>query len=125
MMSTVIEAAKVGLYWLLWQALHSCEIGTVNCSCWNIGSVFTRRAIINHRVADPDPNPCPDPPDPHVFGPPGSFHHHAKIVRKTLIPTILCCFFYFLSLKKDVNVPKSNKQKKNKKFVFCWHFENQ
>jgi hypothetical protein len=51
----------------------------------------------------------PDPPDPHVFGPPGSrsnsqrygsrsgscsgsgsgsFYHHAKIVRKTLIPTI-------------------------------------
>ncbi len=44
----------------------------------------------------------PDPPDPRVFGPPGStsqrygsgsgsFYHHAKIVqvRKTLIPTIL------------------------------------
>jgi hypothetical protein len=37
----------------------------------------------------------PDPvrPDPHVFVPPGSgskyFYHHAKIVRKTLIPTIL------------------------------------
>ncbi len=32
-------------------------------------------------------------PDPYVFGPPrsgsGSFYHHAKIVRKTLIPTIL------------------------------------
>jgi hypothetical protein len=41
-------------------------------------------------------------PDPHVFGPPGSgstsqrygsgsgsFYHHAKIVRKNLIPTIL------------------------------------
>jgi hypothetical protein len=55
-------------------------------------------------VVDPDL----DPPDPHVFGPPGSgsgstsqrygsgsglgsesFYHHAKIVRKTLIPTIL------------------------------------
>jgi hypothetical protein len=42
----------------------------------------------------------PDPPNPHVFGPPGSgstsqrygtgsFYHHAKIVRKTFIPTIL------------------------------------
>jgi hypothetical protein len=34
----------------------------------------------------------PDPPDPHVFGQTygsGSFYHHAKIVRKTLIPTIL------------------------------------
>ncbi len=30
-------------------------------------------------------------PDPHVFGPPGSgsFYHQAKIVRKTLIPTVL------------------------------------
>jgi hypothetical protein len=46
----------------------------------------------------------PDPPDTHVFGPPGSesgftsqrygsgsgsFYHQAKIVRKTLIPTVL------------------------------------
>jgi hypothetical protein len=39
-------------------------------------------------VADPDPNP--EDPDPPVFGPPGSgsFYHHAKTVRKTLIPTI-------------------------------------
>jgi hypothetical protein len=70
---------------------------------------------INHRQSKPsanssvpDPDPNPDPPDPHVFGPPGSgstsqrygfgsgsgsgsgsFYHHAKIVRKTLIPTIL------------------------------------
>ncbi len=49
--------------------------------------------------------PDPDPPDPHVFGPPGSesvskrsgsgsgsFYHHAKIVRKTLVPTILWLF---------------------------------
>ncbi len=50
-------------------------------------------------VADPDPNP-----DPHVFGPPGSgsisqrygsgsgagpFYHHAKIVRKTSVSTVL------------------------------------
>ncbi len=41
----------------------------------------------------PDPNP--DPPDPHVFGPSGSrsvfgsFNHQAKIVRKTLIPIVL------------------------------------
>ncbi len=52
--------------------------------------------------------PDPDPSDPHVFRPPGSgsgsisqrygsgsgsgsgsFYHHAKIVRKTLIPSIL------------------------------------
>jgi hypothetical protein len=57
----------------------------------------------------------PDP-DPHVFGPPGSgstskrygsrsgscsgsgsgsFYHHAKIVIKTLIPTILWLFLTF------------------------------
>jgi hypothetical protein len=50
--------------------------------------------------------PEPDPPDPHVFGPPGSgstsqmygsgsgsssgsFYYLAKIVRKTLNPSIL------------------------------------
>ncbi len=66
----------------------------------------------------PDPNP--DPPDPRVFGPPGSgsisqrygfrsgscsgsgsgsFYHSANIVRKTLISTVLWHFFDFLSLK--------------------------
>jgi hypothetical protein len=56
-------------------------------------------------VADSDPNSDPpDPPDPRVFGPPvsgsinqsygsGSFYHakqnQAKIVRKTLISTVL------------------------------------
>ncbi len=57
-------------------------------------------------VPDPDPKTDPDPPDPHVFGPPGSesrftsqmyvsesgsgsFYHQGKIVRKTLIPTVL------------------------------------
>ncbi len=57
-------------------------------------------------VADPNP----DPPDPHVFEPAGSesisqrygsgsvsgsFYHHAKIVRKTLISTILWLFLTF------------------------------
>jgi hypothetical protein len=59
-------------------------------------------------VADPNP----DPPDPHVFGPPGSgsisqrygsgygsFYHQTKIVRKTLIPTASVTSFDFLSLK--------------------------
>jgi hypothetical protein len=42
---------------------------------------------IRIRGSVPDPNSDPDPPDPHVFGPPGSgsFYHLAKIVRKTLI----------------------------------------
>jgi hypothetical protein len=54
------------------------------------------------------------PPDPHVFGPPGSgsishrygsasgsgsFNHKAKIVRKTLISTVLWLLFGFC-LKK-------------------------
>jgi hypothetical protein len=48
------------------------------------------------------------------FGPPGSgsLYHHAKIVKKTLIPTVLWLLYDFLSLKNDVNIPsKSNKQK--------------
>ena len=68
----------------------------------------------------PDPIPDSDPPYPHVFWPPGSgsgstsqrygsgsrarsgfFYQHAKIIRKTLNPTIMY-----------INVPsKSNKQK--------------
>ncbi len=35
----------------------------------------------------------------------GSFYHQAKIVRKTLIPTVVWPFYDFLSLKNDVNVP--------------------
>jgi hypothetical protein len=52
-------------------------------------------------------------PDPfsHIYGS-GSFYHQAKVVRKTLIPTVLLLLYDFLSLNKDVNVPsKSNKQK--------------
>ncbi len=38
-----------------------------------------------------------------------SFFHQAKIVRKTLVFTVLWILFDFLSLKNDVNVPsKSN-----------------
>jgi len=44
-------------------------------------------AIVGGSVPDLDP----DPPDLRVFWPPGfgSFYHHAKIIRKTLNPTIL------------------------------------
>ncbi len=82
---------------------------------------------------------------PHVLGPPGfgsfsqrygsgsrygSFYQRAKIVRKTLIPTVLWLLLDFLSLKNDVNVPsKSNKQKNFfynfLKLVYCWHLEGQ
>jgi hypothetical protein len=50
-------------------------------------------------VVDPYPNPDPYPPDPHVFGPPGSFNDQAKKIRKTLILTALPLLFEFLSLK--------------------------
>jgi hypothetical protein len=53
--------------------------------------------------------------DPYVFGPPrsgsisqrygsGSFHHQAKIVRKTLIPIVLWLLYDFLSLKSYVKI---------------------
>ncbi len=56
--------------------------------------------ILHPSVADPDP------PDPHIFGPPGSgsishsygsgsFYHHAKTLRKTLIPPIVGLFWTF------------------------------
>jgi hypothetical protein len=59
-------------------------------------------------------------PDLYVFRPPGSvrrrygystesgsgsFHHQAKIIRKTLIPTVMLLLYDFLSLKNYVNVP--------------------
>ncbi len=48
-------------------------------------------SIFDWGLSVPDANPYPDPPDPRVFWPPGfgSFDHHAKIIRKTLNPTIL------------------------------------
>jgi hypothetical protein len=65
----------------------------------------------------PDSNPNPDPPDPHVFGPPGSgpigqrygsgsgsesgsFYHQAKIVRKILIFSCFVTSFGLFILKK-------------------------
>ncbi len=49
-------------------------------------------------LLDPDPDSLVE-----------SFYHHAKIVRKTLIPTVLWFLYDFLSLKNDLNVPsKSN-----------------
>ncbi len=62
-------------------------------------------------LLDPDP-------DPLVRGSgSGSFYHQVKIIRKTLIPTVLWLLFEFFSLKSVVNVPsKSNKQKN---FFLC------
>jgi len=55
----------------------------------------------------------------------GSFYHQAKIVRKTLIPTVLWLLLDFLSLKNDVNVPlKSIKQKNFVKNYFFFGLLN-
>ncbi len=49
----------------------------------------------------------------------GSFHHQAKIVRKTIIFTVLCLLNDCSALKNDVNVPSnSNKQKNTTKKLF-------
>ncbi len=71
--------------------------------------------------ADPDPttqnnaDPCGSGygSGTLVFGPPGSgsFNHQAKIVRKTLIPTVLWLLYDVLSLKNDVDVPYGNRHK--------------
>ncbi len=81
----------------------------------------TQRTHINKKYISPPPSKeainyivyqCCDP-DPYVFGPPGSgfgttisqkygsgsFYRQAKIVRKTLIPTVLCLLYDFLSQK--------------------------
>ncbi len=51
-------------------------------------------------VVDPDPYR-------YVFGPPGSFHHQAKIVRIILISTVLCLLFDFLPvIRGSGSVPK-------------------
>ncbi len=68
------------------------------------------------QVSDPDPLGLPDPdPDPLVRDTdtdPDPSITQAKIVRKTLIPTVLWLLYDFLSLKKDANVPsKSSNQK--------------
>jgi hypothetical protein len=88
-------------------------------------SDFNARLVISS-VADPDP------PDPRVFGPPGSgstsqrygsgsvscsgsgsFYHHAKNSKKNLDSSYFVTLFEFLSSKNDVNVAsKSHKQKK-------------
>jgi hypothetical protein len=78
---------------------------------------YTQKNVVISSVADSDP----DPSGPYVFGPPGSgsgsasqrygygsgsgsFYHQAKIVRKTLLPTVLRLLFDFLSLNNDVNL---------------------
>jgi hypothetical protein len=49
----------------------------------------------------------------------GAFHHQAKIVRKTLISTLLGLLYDFFSLKHDVNLPSKSNKQKNSKNNFC------
>jgi hypothetical protein len=78
----------------------------------------------------------PDPPDPNVFGPPGSgsgsiiqrygsgsFYRKAKIVRKTLISTVLRLLFDFSPLKNDVKVLSKSNMQKN--FFLNWFFDGE
>jgi hypothetical protein len=90
--------------------------GTTNCLSYIKVFLSCVNESIESSVADPYPS------DPYI-GPPGSgsgsqrygsgsFYNQEKIVRKTLIPTVLSLLFDFLSLKNDVNGhSKSNKQK--------------
>jgi hypothetical protein len=72
-----------------------------------------------------DPNP--DPPDPHVFGPPGPFYHQAKIVKKNFDSLCFVTSFGLLPLKNYVNVPSKSNNQKNIFFQisFVWRLEGQ
>ncbi len=50
----------------------------------------------------------------------GSFYQQAKIVRKTLIPTVLWLILVILSLKNDVNVPSKSSKQKNFQQKICF-----
>ncbi len=62
----------------------------------------------------------------HMFEPPGfgsgsgSFHHQSKIVRKSLISTVLWLLHDFISWKNDVNEPS----KVISKNIFCLLLED-
>jgi hypothetical protein len=48
----------------------------------------------------------------------GSLHHQAKILRKTLISTVLWLLFDFLFLKNDENVPRTSDPDPEDPYVF-------
>jgi hypothetical protein len=72
---------------------------------------------IPNRVADTDADPfslelgSDHTPDPDQCCGSGSFHHQAKILRKTLISIVLRLLSDILSLKNDVNVPSIRSRK--------------
>ncbi len=100
-----------------WWKMYKCALANLRKKNFRICNIRMRSRVCGFAICGqtrfaclpfsvPDPNP--DPPDPHVFGPPGSgstsqrygsgsgsFYHHAKILRITLIPTILWLFLTF------------------------------
>jgi hypothetical protein len=69
-------------------------------------AVLRIRILVFLGLLDPDPDPLVERDRS------GSFYHQAKILRKSLVPTISWLLYDFLSLKNKVNVPsKSNKTK--------------
>jgi hypothetical protein len=95
-------------------------------------------------VADPD-SPDPDPPDSHVFGPPGSgsisqryesrsssgsrsgsFYHQAKKVEKFLIDRYCFVTFFLLFIfENDIHVPsRSDKLFKQISFLLAFWCES-
>jgi hypothetical protein len=131
----------------LWQLCYTCEqnfiiqrvvILKLKALVVTLLSLFNKNSSCDNAssVADLDPNP--DPPDPHVFGPPGyrsrsitqrygsgSFYNHAKIVRKMLIPTILVLFetFYLRKIMLMYLQEVISRKFFKSKFDYCWHLE--
>ncbi len=72
-----------------------------------------------NKVKSSVPDPNPDPPDPHVFGPPDpdslvrGMDPDPSISKKNLDSYYFVTLFYFLSLKNDLNVPSKSNKKKN------------
>jgi hypothetical protein len=64
---------------------------------YKIHNPAVEQAILFYSFADPDPHDTW-----YVFRPSGSFYQQAKIVRKTLIPTVFDFFMTFFLRKNYV-----------------------
>ncbi len=115
------EAALQGALCAWWNTLHRrtqvCRGGVQSPSCNEASTVcllkigtYRKKLFILYTVLSCSRQCCGSGSISQRHGSgSGSFHHRAKIVRKTLIPTVLSLIFDFLSLKNDVNVlSKSN-----------------